>query len=60
MERNCIAQCTCVSSSRTLVDVQGDGYMARNCAIENGWVMPKGLYNHQHCEVLMGQDVAES
>ena len=46
--------------AQVVVDVQGDSYMAQNCAIENGWVMPEGLLNQQHCEVLMGQGVAES
>ena len=34
--------------------------MARNCAIENGCATSKGLHDHQHCEVLMGERVAES
>ena len=40
--------------------MQGDSYniyMAKNCAIENGWARrhPTSCINQQHCEVLTGQ-----
>ena len=53
MEKNCIAQCI-------TVDAQGDSYMARNCTIEIGSATLEELHNHQHCEVLMGQRVADN
>ena len=46
--------------AQVAIDTQGDSYMARNWAIEDGWATPDGLQNHQHCEVLKGQCVAES